>query len=94
MIRRVQPRGVPLAIALLLADAAAPVVGASLSLLLSIGPLTLGLLLAWFSGVFIAIGGGHLLPEGKRHDGASGPRLVAMATVGPAIVLAVRVASE
>ena len=83
-------RGTPLALALLLADAAAPVAGAALSLVLSVSPASLGLLLAWFSGVFIAIGAGHLLPEAQHHDRSSGPRLVLLAAVGAGIVLAIR----
>ena len=83
-------RGVPLAAALLVMDAAAPVAGAGLSLLVSIEQPTLGLLLAWFSGVFIAIGAGHLLPEAQHHDRPGGPRLVALAAVGAVIVLGVR----
>jgi len=83
-------RGVPIAIAFLLADAAAPVAGAALSRLVSIEPATLGLLLAWFSGVFIAIGAGHLLPEAQHHDRLGAPRLVAIAGLGAVVVLAVR----
>ncbi|MHB8959760.1 MAG: ZIP family metal transporter [Candidatus Limnocylindrales bacterium] len=83
-------RGGRLAIAFLLADAAAPVAGAALSLVLSIDPASLGLLLAWFSGVFIAIGAGHLLPEAQHHERSSGPRLVLLAAIGAAVVLAVR----
>lgn len=83
-------RGIPLAVVLLIADAAAPVAGAALSLVVTIEPPTLGLLLAWFSGVFIAIGAGHLLPEAQHHDPPGAPRLVALAALGAVIVLAVR----
>lgn len=83
-------RGRPLAAGLLIADAAAPVAGAALSLVLSIRPADLGLLLGWFAGVFIAIGASHLLPEAQHHDRRAGPRLVVLAGAGAAIVLAVR----
>jgi ZIP family zinc transporter len=82
--------GAKAAVALLLLDALAPVAGAAMSLVISIDAAVLGLLLAWFAGVFIAIGAGHLLPEAQHHDRRAAPLLVGLATVGAAIVLAVR----
>jgi ZIP family zinc transporter len=83
-------RGVRLAVALLALDAVAPVIGAGLSFLVSIPPAVLGLLLAWFAGVFIATGAGHLLPEAQHHRPGDGPALVALAAIGAAIVLVIR----
>lgn len=87
-------RGAKLAGGLLFLDALAPVIGAGLSLWLSIPPAILGLLLAWFAGAFIAIGAGHLLPEAQHRNPRQGPALVALAAVGAAIVLAVRSVAE
>src|SRR5262249_50366556 len=56
-------RGERLALALLVVDALAPVAGALLSTVVAVSDESLGLLLATFGGVFIAIGAGHLLPE-------------------------------
>ena len=75
---------------LLALDALAPLIGVGLSLLISIPPAALGLLLAWFAGVFIAIGAGHLLPEAQHHRPGDGPALVALAAVGATIVLVIR----
>jgi len=83
-------RGERLAIGLLILDAVAPPAGAALSLLVSITPATLGLLLAWFAGVFLAVGAGHLLPEAQHRDPRRGPALVALSGVGAAIVVGVR----
>jgi zinc transporter ZupT len=85
-------RGVKLAVSLLILDAIAPVVGAGLSLFVSIPPTALGLLLAWFAGVFIAIGAGHLLPEAQHHRPSDGPILVGLSALGAVIVLAIRIA--
>ncbi|MBI2755400.1 MAG: ZIP family metal transporter [Chloroflexi bacterium] len=83
-------RGIKLAAVLLVLDALAPLVGAGLSRWVSISPGVLGLLLAWFAGVFLAIGAGHLLPEAQHDQPRRGPVLVGLATVGALIVLAVR----
>ena len=82
--------GERLAIALLLLDALAPVAGALLSTVIAISPESLGLLLAGFGGVFIAVGAGHLLPESQHLDPRRGPALVAISAVGAALVLIVR----
>jgi ZIP family zinc transporter len=83
-------RGERLAIVLLVLDAIAPVAGAALSTLVAISPGSLGLLLASFAGVFIAVGAGHLLPESQHRNPRSGPALVGLSGVGAAIVLVVR----
>ncbi len=82
--------GERLAVALLIVDAVAPVAGAALSLLITIPPFALGLLLAAFAGAFIAIGAGHLLPESQHRDPRRGPALVALSGVGGLLVLIVR----
>ncbi len=83
-------RGRRLAIGFLVVDALAPVVGAGLSLVVAIPDLALGWLLAWFSGVFIAIGASHLLPESQHERPADGPLLVGLSAVGAGLVVLVR----
>ena len=83
-------RGRGLAIGLLVLDALAPVAGAALSTVVAVSPGSLGLLLASFAGVFIAVGAGHLLPESQHRDPRQGPALVALSALGAAIVLLVR----
>ena len=83
-------RGERLAVGLLIIDAIAPLAGAALSMLITIPPVVLGLLLAAFAGAFIAIGAGHLLPESQHRDPRRGPSLVALSGVGGLIVLVVR----
>jgi zinc transporter ZupT len=83
-------RGQGLAIGFLLVDALAPVVGAGLSLLIAIPDVALGLLLGAFSGVFIAIGASHLLPESQHGRPSDGPRLVGLSAGGAVLVLIVR----
>jgi ZIP family zinc transporter len=83
-------RGERLAIGLLVLDALAPVAGAGLSLLVSIPPAALGLLLASIAGIFLAVGAGHLLPESQHRDPRRGPALVALSGVGAGVVLLVR----
>ena len=82
--------GAKLAISLLLLDALAPLLGVGLSTVLSVSPQVLGLLLAWFAGVFIAIGATHLLPESQHHRPADGPLLVGLSALGAAVVIVVR----
>jgi ZIP family zinc transporter len=75
---------------LLLLDALAPPIGAAIGTFAQIGDMVLGLLLAVFSGVFLAIGAGHLLPEAyHRHAGAT-PLLLAITAAGAGLVLVVR----
>jgi zinc transporter ZupT len=66
------------------------VVGAGLSLVVAIPPLTLGWLLAGFAGVFIAIGASHLLPESQHGHPTSGPALIGLTAIGAIVVLVVR----
>jgi ZIP family zinc transporter len=82
--------GAKLAGLLLLLDAVAPVIGVGLSFLISIPPTTLALLLAWFAGVFLAVGAGHLLPEAQHGEPGRGPTLVALSAAGAGLVLLVR----
>ncbi len=83
-------RGVRVAVAFVLIDAIAAPVGALASTLITVEPVMLGVLLATFAGVFLAIGAGHLLPESQHHDPSRGPVMVAIAGIGAAIVLGVR----
>jgi zinc transporter ZupT len=78
------------AVAFLIVDAFAPVVGAGLSLVIAIPDAVLGLLLAWFAGVFIAIGASHLLPESQHERPSDGPALVGLSALGAVTVIAVR----
>jgi len=80
------------ALTLLGVDALAPVVGVLVSRQLALAPEQLGVLLALFSGVFIAIGAGHLLPEAQHQRPGSAPHLVALAAVGAVLVVAIRAA--
>jgi ZIP family zinc transporter len=79
-----------LARGLLLLDALAPPIGAAIGTLAQIDNAVLGLLLAAFSGVFIAIGAGHLLPEANHRHPGSSPLLVGLSAVGAVLVLIVR----
>jgi ZIP family zinc transporter len=83
-------RGERLAVAFVLLDAVAAPIGGALSVLVTIEDATLGLLLALFAGVFLAVGAGHLLPESQHRDPRRGPAMVALAGIGAAIVLGVR----
>jgi len=79
-----------LAIGFLIVDALAPVIGAGLSLVIAIPDAVLGLLLAWFAGIFIAIGASHLLPESQHERPSDGPALVGLSALGAVTVIAVR----
>ena len=83
-------RGQRSAMALLALDAAAPVFGIALSLVIVVAPETLGMLLAAFAGAFIAIGASHLLPEAEHRRGASVSPLVALTVLGALIVVVTR----
>jgi ZIP family zinc transporter len=83
-------RGRGLAIGFLVLDALAPVFGAALSFVIAIPDVALGWLIAWFAGVFIAIGAGHLLPESQHERPAEAPVLVGLATVGAILVVIIR----
>jgi zinc transporter ZupT len=75
---------------LLLCDALAPPIGAAIGTFAQLEGPGLGLLLAGFSGVFIAIGAGHLLPEAQHSRPGASPRLVLLAAGGGGLVLLVR----
>ncbi len=83
-------RGERLAVLFVFLDAIAAPAGGALSAIITIQPETLGILLALFGGVFVAIGAGHLLPESQHRDPSRGPAMVALAGVGAVIVLVVR----
>ena len=83
-------RGERFALGFVLLDAVAAPVGGALSALITIDDRTLGLLLATFAGVFLAIGAGHLLPESQHRDPRRSPMMVSLAAVGAAFALAVR----
>ena len=83
-------RGQRLAIVFLILDALAPVLGAVLSFVIAIPDVALGWLIAWFAGVFIAIGASHLLPESQHDRPADGPLLVGLSAIGAALVVVIR----
>jgi zinc and cadmium transporter len=87
-------RGERFAVAFVFLDAIAAPIGGLLSALITIDPATLGLLLATFAGVFIAIGAGHLLPESQHRDPGHGPLLVGLAALGATLVLVVRAIAQ
>ena len=80
----------PVARFLLVCDALAPLVGAAIGTYARIDDAVLGALLAAFSGVFIAVGAGHLLPEAQHRRPGASPVLVLLAAVGSALVLLIR----
>ncbi len=83
-------RGRGFAVVFLILDALAPLVGAALSFVIAIPDVALGLLIAWFAGVFIAIGASHLLPESQHEQPARGPLLVGLSAIGAGLVLVIR----
>lgn len=83
-------RGRGLAVLMLVLDAIAPIAGAAIGSVITVDPAVLGVLLAGFGGVFIAIGAGHLLPEAQHRDPGRGPSLVLVAGLGAVVVLVVR----
>jgi ZIP family zinc transporter len=83
-------RGERFAILFVFLDAIAAPIGGALSTLVRIDDGVLGLLLAMFAGVFIAVGAGHLLPESQHREPRHAPALVLLAAVGAALVLVVR----
>jgi ZIP family zinc transporter len=74
----------------LLLDALAPPIGAAIGTFTQLEGAILGFLLAGFSGVFLAIGAGHLLPEAQHLRPGASPLLIALAAVGATLVLVVR----
>ena len=83
-------RGERLAVGFVLLDAVAAPAGGLLSTLVTVEQTTLGLLLAAFAGVFLAVGAGHLLPESQHRDPGREPLMVALAGIGAIVVLVVR----
>jgi zinc transporter, ZIP family len=83
-------RGRGFAIVFLVLDALAPLVGAALSFVVAIPNVTLGWMLAWFAGVFIAIGASHLLPESQHERPSEGPLLVGLSAIGGVLALVIR----
>jgi zinc transporter ZupT len=75
---------------LLLVDALAPVIGAAIGTFADLQGAVLGFLLAAFSGVFLAIGAGHLLPEASHRRPGASPALVLLTATGAGLVLVVR----
>jgi zinc transporter ZupT len=74
------------AIAWLVADAAAPVLGAALGLFIAMPEPVLAGLLAFFAGMFVYMGAGSLLPEAHR-AGRDRVRVVVAALFGIALAL-------
>lgn len=83
-------RGERFALGFVLLDGVAAPLGGALSIFISIDDRMLGLLLATFAGVFLAIGAGHLLPESQHRDPRRSPMMVSLAAIGAAFALAVR----
>src|SRR5205814_1168891 len=85
-------RGGPVTLArlLLLGDALAPPIGVAIGSFAALDGPVLGALLAAFSGVFIAVGAGHLLPEAQHRRPGASPTLVLLAAAGACVVLAIR----
>lgn len=83
-------RGTREAVAVLALDALAPVIGVAIGSVISVSDQALGVLLATFAGVFIAIGAGHLLPEAQHQKPGEAPLVVLMAALGAIVVLFVR----
>jgi len=71
-------------------DAIAPAIGVAIGSMIPLAPQTLGMLLAVFGGVFLAIGAGHLLPEAQHRRPGGAPYLVLVAAIGAAVVLAIQ----
>lgn len=82
------------AIAILTMDALAAPIGALIGLSLGVSPEVLGVLLAGFIGVFIAIGAGHLLPEAQHQRPLQAPPLVFLAALGALLVVGIRLLAE
>jgi ZIP family zinc transporter len=75
---------------LLVLDALAPPIGAAVGTFVQLDDRVLGVLLATFSGVFLAVGAGHLLPEAQHRASGASPLLVLLTAAGAAVVLVIR----
>jgi zinc transporter ZupT len=75
---------------LLVLDALAPPIGAAIGTFAQLDNVVLGVLLAAFAGVFLAVGAGHLLPEAHHHRPGASLQLVLLTTAGAAVVLMIR----
>ena len=78
------------ALTILALDAFAAPLGAVIGTLLGVTPEVLGLLLASFAGVFLAVGAGHLLPEAQHQRPLQAPPLVLLAGLGALVVVGIR----
>jgi ZIP family zinc transporter len=77
-------------LAILAMDAVAAPIGALIGISLGVTESVLGLLLAAFAGVFVAIGAGHLLPEAQHQRPLQAPPLVLLAALGAGLVILIR----
>ena len=75
-------------------DAVAAPIGAFIGVSLGVSAGVLGILLATFAGVFVAIGAGHLLPEAQHQRPLQAPPLVLVAAAGAAMVVVIRLLFE
>ena len=82
------------ALTILAMDAVAAPIGALIGISLGVSAGVLGLLLAAFAGVFVAIGAGHLLPEAQHQRPLQAPPLVLLAALGAALVIVIRLLAE
>lgn len=91
-LTRAGGRGMRSAAVLLALDAVAPAFGMVLSNVVELSNAALGMLLAIFAGVFLAIGAGHLLPEAQHRQPGTAVSVVLLAAAGAIVVLGVRTA--
>ncbi len=70
--------------------ALAPALGVAIGSQATVSDQVLGLLLAVFAGVFLAIGAGHLLPEAQHGRPGIAPSLVLAAAAGALFVLGIQ----
>lgn len=82
------------ALVILAMDAVAAPIGAFIGISLGVTAGVLGVLLAAFAGVFIAIGAGHLLPEAQHQRPLQAPPLVLLAAGGALLVVVIRLLAE